>query len=483
MSANLGWDILVEISILFSFLLLGSYLRAKIKFLQNFLVPVALIGGFLAMLMNESFIGKIAPYLSLPFDIDRLGVYVYHLLAITFIAMAWRKPEGEKRGRDAVAMGVGSSTLYALQGVIGVGLGFLMMYTIYPGLFPTFGAIAPLGFGQGPGLTFSIAHSWEMNFNFEHAGNLALTLSAFGYFWACFVGVPIVNIGIRKGWATLVKDKSHLSRDVYTGFFSKKSEKPVAGKLTTTSEAIESFAFHTALIGLMMLLTYVIINPIVNLLIKVGAADFASTLEGFFFIFATLLTLLMRIIVHKIGLGHLIDNGTMSRIAGLSVDFLVVCAIAAISLAVVINFIVPILITGVAVGLITLYFSFWYAKRSFDKYPFERAIAIYGMLTGTINTGLILLRMVDPEYKTPVAQDLVYTSAISLPLCFPLLLMINWPLKGVEVIGDTWQTVDPSAYWKTFLGILAMYLIILAVYRITKLIKFKRPLTKIWLDD
>jgi len=483
MSEKFAWDILVEVSILFSFLLLGSYLRAKIKFLQKFLIPVALIGGFLAMLMNESFIGKIAPYLSLPLDIDRLGVYVYHLLAITFIAMAWRKPEGEKRGRDAVAMGVGSSTLYALQGVVGIGLGFLMMYTVYPDLFPTFGAIAPLGFGQGPGLTFSIANSWEVTKNFKHAGNLALTLSAFGYFWACFIGVPIVNIGIRKGWATLVKDKSHLSKDVYTGFFSKESKRPVAGKLTTTSEALESFAFHVALIGLMMLITYVLMAPIINLLIDVGAGGIASTLEGFFFIFATLLTLLMRIIVQKIGLGHLIDNGTMSRIAGLSVDFLVVCAIAAISLAVVIDFIVPILITGVAVGLITLYFSFWYAKRSFDKYHFERAIAIYGMLTGTINTGLILLRMVDPEYKTPVAQDLVFTSAIALPLCFPLLLMINWPLKGVEVVGDTWQTVNPAAYWNTFFGILIMYIILLLVYRLTGLLRFKKPWKKIWLDD
>ncbi|MBN1573519.1 MAG: hypothetical protein JW984_10025 [Deltaproteobacteria bacterium] len=468
---------------MFSFLLLGSYLRAKIKFLQNFLVPVALIGGFLAMLMNESFIGKIAPYLSLPFDIDRLGVYVYHLLAITFIAMAWRKPEGEKRGRDAVAMGVSSSTLYALQGVVGIGLGFLLMYTIYPGLFPTFGAIAPLGFGQGPGLTFSIANGWETNFNFKHAGNLGLTLAAFGYFWACFIGVPLVNIGIRKGWATLVKDKSHLSRDVYTGFFSKDSKRPIAGKLTTTSEAIESFAFHVALIGLMMLITYIIMFPIINLLIGVGAAGIASTLEGFFFIFATLLTLLARIIVHKIGLGHIIDNGTMSRIAGLSVDFLVVCSIAAISLAVVIDFIVPILVTGVAVGLVTLYFCFWYAKRSYDKFPFERAIAIYGMLTGTINTGLILLRMVDPEYETPVAQDLVYTSAISLPLCAPLLFMINLPLKGVEVVGDSWQTVNPAAYWQTLIGVLAMYIVLMLVYRLTGLVKFKRPLRKIWIDD
>ncbi|MBN1883667.1 MAG: hypothetical protein JW885_15980 [Deltaproteobacteria bacterium] len=481
MSTNLGWDIVVELSILCAFLLLGSYLRARVKFFQNFLVPVALIGGFMAMLANESFLGKLCG-IYIPFDENRLGIYVYHLLSITFIAMAFRGRGGAK-GRDAVAMGIGSSTLYALQGLVGIGLGFALMYTISPDLFPTFGALAPLGFGQGPGLTYSIAHNWEVNSNFAHAGNLGLTMAALGYFWACFLGVPIVNIGIRKGWCALVKDKSHLSKDVYMGFFSKDSERPEAGRLTTTSEAVESFAFHGALIGMMFLITYILMQGVVALLLKVNAGGFASTLEGFYFIFATLLTLLVRKIMDKAGFGHVIDDGIMSRIAGFSVDFLVVAAIAAISLGVVMKFIVPILITSVAVGLITLLFSFWYAKRSFATYHFERAIAIYGMLTGTINTGLILLRMVDPEYKTPVAQDLVFTSAISLPLCFPLLLFVNWPVNGVEVTGDTWVTADPSFYWQTLVAIGLMYVILLIVYRVTGLLRFKRPWLKLWPEN
>jgi ESS family glutamate:Na+ symporter len=478
MSTNLGWDIVVELSILCAFLLFGSFLRSRVRFFQRFLVPVALIGGFMAMLANESFLGKLTG-IYIPFDENRLGIYVYHLLSVTFIAMAFRGRGGAK-GRDAVAMGIGSSTLYALQGFVGIGLGLVLMYTFYPDLFPTFGALAPLGFGQGPGLTYSIARTWEESFNFAHAGNLGLTMAALGYFWACFLGVPIVNIGIKKGWCTLVKDKSHLSDDVYKGVFSRESTRPEAGRLTTTSEAVESFAFHGALIGMMFLITFLIMKVVVALLLKVGAAGFVSTLEGFYFIFATLLTLLMRKIMEKAKLDHIVDDGIMSRIAGFSVDFLVIAAIAAISLGVVMQFIAPILITSLAVGLITLFFCFWYAKRSFKTYHFERAIAIYGMLTGTINTGLILLRMVDPEYNTPVAQDLVFTSAISLPLCFPLLLFVNWPLKGVEVTGDTWLTANPSFYWQTLLAIGLMYVILLIVYRATGLVRLRRPWLKLW---
>ena len=482
MSTNLAWDVVVEISILCCFLLLGAFLRAKIKFFQKYLVPIALIGGFLAMLTNKSFLGQLPFNIYIPFNEARLGIYVYHLLSVTFIAMALRSG-GRGKGKDAVAMGLNSSVGYAVQGFIGVGLGLLLMYTIYPALFPTFGALAPLGYGQGPGLTYSIAYNWELKKNFADAGNLGLTMAAIGYFWACFIGVPIVNLGIKKGWSSLVKDKSHLTRDVYVGFFSKDSKRPIAGKLTTTSEAVESFAFHAAMIGFVFLVMYIIMSGLVDFLANIGAEDFADTLEGFFFIFATLLALLIKIIIRKLGFSHIIDDDTMSRIAGLSVDFLVVAAIASISLSVIGKFILPIIITSTAVGLITIFTSFWFAKRSYADYPFERAIAIYGMLTGTINTGLILLRMMDPEYKTPVAQDLVYTSAIALPLCFPLLLMINWPLKGVETLGNTWVTTNASFYWQTLIGILIMSIILLLVYRLSGLMKFKRPWRKMWLED
>ena len=480
MGGNYGWEMVLDVGILSCFLLLGAFMRAYLgniiffRFLQNYLVPVALIGGFMAMLSNDSFFGLIT------FDNTRLGIYVYHLLSITFVAMGLRKPTGEK-GRDAVAMGLSASTGYALQGIVGFSLGLLLMYTIYPDLFPAFGFLAPLGFGQGPGQTFSIAHEWEMNFGFTHGGNLGLTMAAFGYFWACFIGVIVVNYGIKKGWAQQVKDKSHLSREVYTGFLKKDSERPVAGRLTTSSEALETLALHVALIGFVYIITYLMLSGVTYLLNYFGAGGFAMILRGFFFIFAALLALLTRVVMQKIGLSHIVDNDIMSRIAGFTVDFLVVAAIAAISLPVVVEFIVPILVTGVGVGLITLLMVFWYAKRSFQEYPFERAIAIYGMLTGTISTGLVLLRMVDPEYKTPVAQHLVYTSAISLPLCFPLLLLINRPVMALA--PDHKTIANPGILWETLLLVGVMFLVLLVVYRLTGLIKFKRPWRKIWLKD
>ena len=46
---------------------------------------------------------------------------------------------------------------------------------------------------------------------------------------------------------------------------------------------------------------------------------------------------------------------------------------------------------------------------------FERAIADFGMNTGVIATGLILLRMVDPESRTPVPADFAFKQLLHSP--------------------------------------------------------------------
>ncbi|NIU58348.1 MAG: sodium:glutamate symporter, partial [Phycisphaerae bacterium] len=84
-------------------------------------------------------------------------------------------------------------------------------------LFPTFGFLVPLGFEEGPGQALSVGKVWE-GFGFAQAATLGLTFAAIGYFFAFFVGVPLVNWGIRKGLAA--HGNQDLSRDVLTGIIS-----------------------------------------------------------------------------------------------------------------------------------------------------------------------------------------------------------------------------------------------------------------------
>jgi ESS family glutamate:Na+ symporter len=48
---------------------------------------------------------------------------------------------------------------------------------------------------------------------------------------------------------------------------------------------------------------------------------------------------------------------------------------------------------------------------------------MFGMLTGTASTGIILLREIDGDFKTAVADNLVYQNFPAMIFGFPILLL------------------------------------------------------------
>lgn len=68
-------------------LVAGTYLRYKLKIFQNYLIPANLIAGVLGLILGANVLGWI------DLTSDRLGTYVYHLLALLFIALSLRTPQ------------------------------------------------------------------------------------------------------------------------------------------------------------------------------------------------------------------------------------------------------------------------------------------------------------------------------------------------------------------------------------------------------
>ena len=76
------------------------------------------------------------------------------------------------------------------------------------------------------------------------------------------------------------------------------------------------------------------------------------------------------------------------------------------------------------VGLIVTYiYNRIVAKTLFGEYVEEQFLAMYGMLTGTASTGIILLREIDGEFKTPAADNLVYQNFPAIAFGFPMMLL------------------------------------------------------------
>jgi ESS family glutamate:Na+ symporter len=266
----------------------------------------------------------------------------------------------------------------------------------------------------------SIGKVWE-GFGFAHGATIGLTFAAIGFFFAFFVGVPLVNWGIRKGLSS--QGAKELSKDFLTGILTEDTKKRPAGELRLHPGNVDSMAFQAALVGLVYILTYAVVRYVGILL----PPDTAKILWGFFFIFGLFLSVLIRSLAGMLGFEHLIDAGIQRRITGLAVDFLIVSTVMAIQLPVVWQYILPVSVISIISGIFTTLILVYMGKRLWD-YNLERTAALYGTVTGTVSTGLLLLRIADPDFRTPVVIEIAVMNLFSIPLIGACLVLVNAPI-------------------------------------------------------
>ena len=99
---------------------------------------------------------------------------------------------------------------------------------------------------------------------------------------------------------------------------------------------------------------------------------------------------------------------------------------------------------------------------------------IFGVSTGTLPTGLALLRVIDPDFETPVALDYMYSSGLTFILAIPFILVINFP-------AYSYASGDPMPFWWTVIVSFA-YLVFVTIsfLLISKRRAYDQP-SHIWL--
>ncbi len=416
---NTDWSFFIDFALLSLFLGTATYLKRTFSIFRKYLIPDAIIAGFIGLLLGPEVL-KIVQL-----NPDRLGTLIYHLMAIGFIALSLKDRRREK-GRDVVNTGMYIVSTYLIQGILGFGISLLLAYTIYPDLFPAFGLLLPLAFGQGPGQAFAIGTQWEVH-GFLHGGNIGLTLATFGYLWASIGGVILMNYLIRR---------RKMEASSKTGFAVSKTE-VVESNEFPQGGSIDHITIQLFLIGIIYLVTYGTLLGLTKIVEPLGS--FGQTLAGLFwgfhFLIGSVYALLLRVIFDffkkkKIMVNNYPNNYLLERISGGSFDFMVTAAITAISVSIVKDYILPIFFISLLGGVVTILFTIWIAKRIYKHHVLEYILALYGMLTGTISTGMALLREVDPNFKTQVAEKLVLGSGVGLLFGFPLMIILNIPIFG-----------------------------------------------------
>jgi ESS family glutamate:Na+ symporter len=387
-----------------------------------------------------------------------LGELAYHLLSISFISITLKtgKKVQRKKGKNIFATSVVIISQMILQTMIGLSVTLVFIYTVRPELFHSFGYLLPLGFAQGPGQAFAIGESWKI-FNINDAGSIGLTFAAIGFIICSIGGIYLINYGLKKKWITQ-EQLSELKKERFrTGLIPRNSEKPVGALLSTESEAIDSMTLHIALVMFTYLFCFLLLKTLSFLLAFAGplGIELSENFWGISFIFAALSGLIVKRLISFLKADFVIDNNTMHRVSGLSIDVMVTCSIAAISLVIVVQYWLPIMVAAILGGIVVALTVPWMCSRMFTDYPFIRMILLFGVSTGTLSTGLALLRIVDPDFETPVAEDYTYASGLTFFMFIPFILTINFPSKA-------FATGDPKWLWLSA-GIIAAYIIFIMI--------------------
>lgn len=448
---NYEWSVFINLGIISIGLLVATYIRTKITFFQKFLIPNSLLAGFL-LLPLYNFVLPIFGISS-----TSLGELAYHLLSLSFVALSLKAQPVTKPGKGRI-FGTTLSILFqfGIQGLVGLILTFVFIKTIRPDLFQSFGYLLPLGFAQGPGQAYSIGNSWK-SFGVIDAGNIGLTFAAFGFIICSFGGIFIINYGIKHNWISKDEIQYMQKNTLKTGICKKGSKLKVGSYLTTETEAIDTLTLNGAIILLGYFAAFIVLKGLGFLLGLIGpaGAQLAETLWGLNFIFAAMMGLLIRQVLKISNKQFIVDNLTMNRFSGLFVDLMVTSAIAAISIVIIKNYWIPIITISLIGGILSAITTIWYSSRVFSDNRFLRTLLVFGVSTGTLSTGLALLRVVDPEFETPVATDYTYASGITFLLAIPYVLTMNLPLH-TYVTGDYkwfWLAILVNIAYLVFTGI------------------------------
>lgn len=414
------WSGFNLIAVLLASLLAANILRRCVGFLRNSLIPASVLGGGILILIvgvYKAFTGDIL------FDTEFFGgsgtndleVITYHTLALGFIASAFKPSKTKltkKRAVEIFNTGVTTVSTYLLQAVFGLGISIVAAMLV-SGFFPAAGILLPFGYGQGTGQALNYGGIFENDFGFSGGKSFGLTIAALGFLSASIGGVIHLNMLKRKGKIKLVAAKDRALR----------SEEIQSDDEIPMQESIDKMTIQIALIAVAYMLAYLLMWALGLLL-----PGLKSVIYGFNFLLGVLTATLVKLLMGCLKKKHVLkkeytNSFLMTRASNFFFDIMVVAGIAAIRFSVLKDYWGIILIMGVVGLVITYIYNYYVAKKLFPEYVEEQFLTMYGMLTGTASTGVILLREIDGDFKTPALDNLVYQNFPAIVFGFPMMLL------------------------------------------------------------
>ena len=436
------WSAIIQFALVMSILLLANVLRRKVKWLKASLLPVAVIGGFLGLLIKYLFNGSSIALFDFQiggqslFNADTFSAFTYHAIAIGFGALTLkgidRLDQSPLRKKPyAVKSGMVIVNSYLLQGIFGLIVTIILSFVFVS--IPNYaGFLLPMGFGQGPGQALNVGVVFQQ-VGFNNGRDFGLSIASIGFLAASLGGVIYLQQLKKSGVLKPVEETSMESKQEST-VLEGHGQIPLV-------DAVDKLTIQIAIIFFVYLLSWAFMYGLEQW-IRLGGITFLINnliplIYGFNFIIVVFAAMLYKAITRKLIKAKIMkriytNDFLLNRVAGLAFDIMMIASIMAINVSVVVEsgFLVTLLVLVIGGGFLTYAYVRKITKLVYQGYPDEAFLVFYGTMTGTASTGIALLREKDPYFETPAANDIVYGSSMAIPLGFPLLLFVGLVSQG-----------------------------------------------------
>lgn len=449
--------------LLAALLLVGVGLRFHLRPAQRLFIPASVLAGAVGLALGPEILGRLMQAIAGADAVGAQGVLpdraleVWRelpelLISVVFASMFLGRSLPPLRravelGGPQVAL---SFVLSAGQIALGLVLALLVLGPVF-GLPAVAGTLIEIGFVGGHGAAAGLEPAFE-SAGFSAGTDLGLGLATLGIVTGIVSGIVLVRWAVRTGRVAAGVGGGSAAEVAAAGV-RPKDDRPPAAVLSVAPSAVEPLTLHLGLIAAAVLTGQILLSGL-QAIERALWIDSVALLETMpLFPLAMVGGLLVQLVINRVDRRGVVDRLSVRRLQGMALDLLIVSALATLSLGVLASNIGPFLLLA-AVGLVwNIGVFLLLAPRIIPSHWFERGIGDLGQAFGVSATGLLLLRVADPDDQTPASDAFGYkqlgfepffggglVTAMAVPLVaqvgpWPLLITMTLLAAGSALFG------------------------------------------------
>ena len=419
--------IIIDIGIACVLLLIGFWLRVRVPLLQKLYLPVSVIGGTIGMLLGPNVLGLVSP-IYIPFSAESSG-YATILLGVLLATMCL----GFRLNRNTISGSINYFFASSIIVLIQVIIAFVIVRVMCAAgstvndvfaILPTSGFYGGHGFGAMVAAAVETIHYWDTN----EIMSISTTFATIGLLYGVIGGVIIINIAARKGLLKYtVRVDKNVSKEDMTGYIEPTNRRLMIPEITK-SAAIDPLALHFAFVFAIMAFAYGLVKFF---------ALFPLTSKFNIIFCVTICGIIAAYLASSTKLKSVMDVDSMKHIGQTAMEVLIVISMANTNITVVASYGKEIIVCSVIILAITTVVVFGLCKYWFHKDNFEFGVFLFGVATGVLPTGVLLLKMADPEGKSDVLATIpagaTFTTIITQMYCMTVapMVIVSAPIQMI----------------------------------------------------